>query len=280
MNYKFGLSAIVGVVVTISVATGQDFMVKWKKVRMDGSRTGVTVASSDNVKEAMGEVRRGKYYAPDGKVFKGGIVPSVAEIMIKSQRAMSEMKQVVAYSTESMTAHAPESALSDWFVDIMIRRCAELTGKKVSVGFANFGGIRVDMPKGDVLLDDIMSMFPFRNKLCYLELRGSDIRAILEQMAKENWQVIGGVRCTASKDGRLLSAEIDGEPLKDDEIYGVTTIDFLLGGGDGYFIGKNAVEKQILDIYMIDVVLPYVKKLTAEGKPIEYHADGRVTIVE
>ena len=280
MNYKFGLSAIVGIVVTISVATGQDFMVKWKKVRMDGSRTGVTVASSDNVKEAMGEVRRGKYYAPDGKVFKGGIVPSVAEIMIKSQSAMSEMKQVVAYSTESMTAHAPESALSDWFVDIMIRRCAELTGKKVSVGFANFGGIRVDMPKGDVLLDDIMSMFPFRNKLCYLELRGSDIRAILEQMARENWQVIGGVRCTASKDGRLLSAEIDGKPLKDDEIYGVTTIDFLLGGGDGYFIGKNAVEKQILDIYMIDVVLPYVKKLTAEGKPIEYHADGRVTIVE
>ena len=136
------------------------------------------------------------------------------------------------------------------------------------------------MPKGDVLLDDIMSMFPFKNKLCYLELKGSDIRVILEQMAREYWQVVGGVRCVSDKNGKLLSAEIGGQPLDDDKVYGVTTVDFLLNGGDGYSIAKNALDVKVLDVYVIDVVLPYVKKLTAEGKPVEYKADGRVQILK
>ena len=123
-------------------------------------------------------------------------------------------------------------------------------------------------------------MFPFKNNLCYLELEGRDIRVILEQMASKGWQVIGGVRCTATKDGRLLGAEIDGEPLDDDRVYGVATISFLLDGGDGYAIAKNARTLEILEPYILDVMLPYVKKLTAEGRFIEYKADGRVKIVK
>ena len=103
---------------------------------------------------------------------------------------------------------------------------------------------------------------------------------ILEQMAREYWQVVGGVRCVSDKNGKLLSAEIGGQPLDDDKVYGVTTVDFLLNGGDGYSIAKNALDVKVLDVYVVDVVLPYVKKLTAEGKPVEYKADGRVQILK
>ncbi len=265
----------------VSICAGaQDYSFEWKKTEMLGKRTGVKFANADNVKEAMGEVHGSKYTAPNGKVYKKGVTRKVAKIMIDAQPAMADVKKVVAYSPEMMEKRPPESALSNWFVDILISQCSELTGKKVDVGFANFGGIRVDMPKGDVLLDDILSMFPFRNKLCYLELKGSDLRVILEQMARQRWQVVGGVRCVSNRAGELLSAEIGGEPLDDNKIYGVTTIDFLLNGGDGYSIGKNAIKEVILDKYIIDVVLPYVEAQTAAGKPIEYHTDGRVKIVD
>lgn len=252
----------------------------WTRSAVDGSRTGVRSSGADDVEEAMGSVRGKKYYSPSGKVFKGGTVPAVAKIMLDVQPEMSEVKQVIAYSPEAMIRRKPECALSDWFIDALMAGCEEITGKKVHVGFTNFGGIRVDMPKGDVLLDDIMSMFPFKNNLCYLELEGRDIRVILEQMASKGWQVIGGVRCTATKDGRLLGAEIDGEPLDDDRVYGVATISFLLDGGDGYAIAKNARTLEIMEPYILDVMLPYVKKLTAEGRFIEYKADGRVKIVK
>lgn len=271
--------AMVFLSLPFSALDAGDFRVKWKRTEMDGSRTGVVLSGADNVEASMGKVNGRKYYAPDGGVYRNGAVPKVAKVMIDVQKDMAEVKQVVAFSPEKMVSHAPESALSDWFVDILMDKCAEITGKKVDVGFANFGGIRVDMPEGDVLLDDMMSMFPFRNRLCYLELKGSDIRVILEQMAGTGWQVVGGVRCIA-RDGRLVSAEIGGKPLDDDAVYGVTTVDFLLNGGDGFFIAKNALSCKILDKYVIDVVLPYVKSLTAAGKPVEYETDGRVKIVE
>ncbi len=266
---------------TLSVAwaSAQDYRFEWRRTEMDGSRTGVEFASADNVPEKMGRVKGRKYYAPDGRVFKKGVTADVARTVMEVQPEMAAVKQVIACAPEAMVRTAPECALSDWFIDLLMGRCSELTGRKVDVGVANFGGIRVDMPKGDVLLDDIMSMFPFRNRLCYLELKGRDIRAVLEQMASEKWQVIGGIRCVAEKSGKLLSVEVGGEPLDDDRVYGVATIDFLLNGGDGYFLQKNALDKIVLDKYIIDVVLPYVKGLTAEGKPLEYKADGRVRIV-
>lgn len=260
-------------------AAGYDF--KWSRDAVDGRRTGVKFAEAGNVESAMGRVRCGRYVSPSGRVFRRGTATrKVAKIMIQAQDSMADVKTVIGYSPRTMTVHPPESALSDWLVDELMAFCQEKTGKKVDVGFINFGGIRVDMPEGNVLKDDILSMFPFRNNVCYLELYGRDIRVILQQMAAERWQVIGGVRCVSNRRSELLSAEIGGEPLDDDRIYGVMTISFLLNGGDGYSIAKNAVSVKILDEYVMDVMLPYVKSLTAAGKQIEYSEDGRVKIVD
>ena len=87
--------------------------------------------------------------------------------------------------------------------------------------------------------------------------------------------MVGGARCVV-QDGKLVSAEIGGEPLDDDRIYGVATISFLLNGGDNLYVARNAVSLEMYDEYILDVMLPYVQRLTAEGKPIEYQTDGRI----
>ncbi len=257
----------------------QEYDFEWSRTAMDGSRTGVRFAKSDSVTQAIGRIEGRNYISPSGRSFrKRTATYKAATLMIDAQKDMSSVKQVVAESSAQMNVTPPECALSDWFIDLLMEECSQMTGCKVDVGFANFGGIRTDMPKGEVLLDDIMSMFPFHNKLCYLRLSGKDIRAILEQMASLGWQVVGGVRCISDSEGNLLSAEIGGNPIYDNKMYGVATIDFLLDGGDGYHIGRNAEDLRILDPYIYDVVLPYVRKLTEEGKPIEYKTDGRIII--
>ena len=251
----------------------------WEAVEMDGSMTGCVSPSKDNVPEALGAFKGGKYIAPDGKVYKrNSIVTKTARVVMAAQPKMARVKDVIGYSTKAMSATYPESALSNWFIDLLMNKTGQLAGKKVHIGITNFGGIRVDMPEGDIILDDMLSMFPFKNYLVYVEHTGKQIRTILEEMAAGRFQVLGGVRVVADE-GKLISVEIDGEPLDDEKVYGMATISFLLGGGDGLALEENAVSVTVYDeVPIIDAVLEHVYAETAAGRPIEYELDGRVTI--
>ena len=258
-------------------ASAQEY--EWKAAELDGSLTGVVSPSKDNVAESTGHFEGKNYVSPNGKTFKkNSIVGKTAKVVIDAQPAMARVKDVIGYSTEAMSASYPESALSNWFVDIVMAKVEALAGKKVHMGVTNFGGIRVDMPKGDIILDDMLSMFPFKNQLVYVEHTGKELRAILEDMAEHRFQVLGGVRVVADQ-GKLVSAEIDGEPIDDSKIYGVATISFLLEGGDGLTLKKNAVSvTSFPEVDIIDAVLEYVYAETAAGRPIQYQKDGRVVV--
>lgn len=255
----------------------QAFDWEWSKTPMRATRTGVTIASADNVSEAIGSVSGSVYYAPSGAKFKKGITPAVAALMLDAQPVMAPVKKVVGYSTKEMRRHKPECELSDMIVDCLMAKTAEVTGKKVDVGVTNFGGIRVDMPQGDVILDDIMSMLPFTNYLCYLEVKGRDLRYLFEKMAASQVQVIGGARLVV-KDRKLVSVTVGGKPLNDNAVYGVATIDFLLDGGDNVSVSRNALSLTKTDVLIRDALMEYLDGLREAGKPIEYKTDGRVEI--
>ncbi len=263
--------------IVASVAVAQEY--EWRHVAMDGSRTGCVAPSKDNVDEAVGTFKGCRYIAPNGKKYaRNSIVGKTAHVVIDAQPAMARVKDVIGYSTDAMEVSYPESALSNWFVDIVMARTQQLAGKKVDIGIVNFGGIRIDMPKGDIILDDMLSMFPFKNQLVYVEHTGKQIRNILESMAAGRFQVLGGVRVVADG-GKLLSAEIGGEPIDDEKVYGLATISFLLGGGDGLSLEQNALSVTLFEQEdIIDAVLDFVCSETAAGRPIEYKKDGRIIV--
>ena len=254
----------------------QEFRMEWERAHMDGSRTGVTAPDADNVQHALGVVRDGVYYAPNGKVFKSGSVIKAAQLLIDAQPQMAYVKEVIGYSPREVdSSDRPQNEIANLIVDRIMAKTAEITGRKVDAGITNFGGIRVDPPQGNVLLDDILSMLPFENYLCYVQLKGSDLRALYKQFAETRMQVVGGVELTI-KDHQLLDIKVGGEPLDDDKLYGLATIDFLLEGGDDVFCAKNAKELIVTKTLIRDAVLPYMRELTAAGKAIEYHLDNRV----
>ena len=200
--------------------------------------------------------------------------------MLKAQPKMARVKDVVAHATGSWDKGYPESELSNWLIDIMMAKTEAISGKPVHMGVTNFGGIRADMPQGDVILDDLLSMFPFKNYLVYLEHKGSTIRRIIEEMAATRFQVLGGVRVVV-KDDKVESIEIGGEPLDDNKVYGLVTVSFLLHGGDGLFLANDALSMtEYHDVNVIDAVLEHVYAETAAGRSLEYKKDGRVTIIK
>ena len=276
-NMKKLLFIFIAALLSLHVAFGQEY--EWRVVPMDASRTGCTTPSADNVETAIGYFKGGRYVAPDGKVYgRNSIVAKTARAVLDAQPKMARVKEVIAYSTSAMEAHHPESALSNWFIDLLMEQTEKLSGKKVDMGITNFRGIRIDMPEGPVILDDMLSMFPFKNHLVYVEHKGSQIRKILEKMAAGRIEVLGGARIVV-EDGKLVSAEIAGKPIDDNKIYGLVTISFLLSGGDGLSLAENAVSvTEYKDVMIIDAVLEHVRAETAAGRPISGQEDGRVVI--
>ncbi|MBQ6254466.1 MAG: 5'-nucleotidase C-terminal domain-containing protein [Bacteroidales bacterium] len=259
--------------------SAQTVDISWAKERVDGHRTGVTASNASNVDEAMGYFQGKTYHAPNGKRFRRGATRDVAKLMIEAQPAMAQVKQVIGYSTEYLDRTYPECPLYDWYIDELMRATADSLHRKVDIGFANRGGVRVDMPKGEILYDDIMSMFPFKNNLCYVALKGKDVRALLDKMASTSFQILGGIKVVA-KNGKIVSATVDGEPLDDAKVYGVATLNFLLDGGDGYFVARNAVEVLQAEGWLYDTMIPYVQSLTAAGKPVQFENQHWITILK
>ncbi len=250
----------------------------WQKYAMDGHRTGVSAPSADNVPQALGTIEAdGSYVSPSGKVFKDGATPAVAAALIGAQPAMARVKEVVAFSTRFMKKAAPESELSNFVVDLLREQTERLTGMHTEVAVANFGGIRVDMPEGDVLLDDIRSMFPFNNKVVWVELNGEALLRLMNEIAEFGPQCISGARMVISG-GKLESVEVGGKPIDPKKKYGVGTVDFLLDGGDNLHVGQGASKVIDTGVIIGDVVENYVRSLTAAGKAIEYQTDGRVIV--
>lgn len=275
---KHTLVTIVSLAVLLALppaAQAQEW--QWKKIRIDASRTGVGIPNVNNVRERMGYMDGRVYHAPNGRVYKGGVTPAIAALMIEAQPGMARMKTVIGYASEDLVKASPESALSDLVVDCLMAKAESVTGCKVDVGIMNFGGIRVDIHKGEILMDDIVSMLPFTNYICYLEVRGRDLRRLFSQMASTKMQVVGGVRLVVSG-GKLESVTVGGQPLEDDRLYGVATIDFLLDGGDDIFVARNAESLTHTDVLVRQALLDRLDSLRAEGKELDYKADGRVTV--
>ena len=271
---KLILAAATALMLSVQLSA-QDF--SWTAVPMDGHLTGTSVPNPENVDKALGSVKGKIYYAPNGRKLKGSVAATAA-LMIAAQPDMAAVKEYLGNAPHTLVRRHPESEISNLVVDRIMAKTEEVTGRRVDVGLTNFGGLRCDIPEGDVLVEDVMSLLPFYNYLSYVSLKGKDLRAIFEQFTTTGIQVVGGVELVY-RDNALESALIGGEPIDDEKTYGLATIDFLLDGGDHIYAAKNAQELILTEVLVRDSLIPYLRQLTAEGKPIEYKTDGRVKVL-
>ena len=136
-----------------------------------------------------------------------------------------------------------ECPMGDLLADCMI---SEQKGLDVPVDFAfiNTGGIRASFSKGKVTAADVLNVLPFGNAIVTYAMTGSQIMDMLDRWAGNGDtakplvskpQVSGLVwkydeSLPVGK--RVLSAQIGGKDLSATRSYQVSTIDFVLNGGD------------------------------------------------
>ena len=127
-----------------------------------------------------------------------------------------------------------ESSMGSLFADI-VRDAAE-----ADIGLMPSGALRKDIGDGVVTRVDLLDAFPFEDKIAIVTLRGSVLRAVLEQgltLERGMLQVSGlSVRYDSSRPAgdRVLEVFVDNKPLDDEALYRVGTLEILAQGGDRY----------------------------------------------
>ena len=260
-----------------AVSCSQGPRMEWKRVPMDGSRTGVVPVTAENVDTALGTFED-DYIAPNGRHFTEGATPEVAALLMDVQPKMAHLKEVVGHSARLLVniRTEPDLPLGNIVADALREKGSSYFGVPMDFAISNYGGIRNPLPEGAILMDDVEAMFPFKNYMCYAKVRGSNLQRLLEQLAKtQAFQAVSGCKVKV-KAHELAEAEVGGEPIDPNRLYNVTTIDFLLSGGDGIAIGALAEDVVLTDVLVKDVMLEYFQKMEAEGKVIDGQKDGRV----
>lgn len=151
------------------------------------------------------------------------------------------------------------------------------------IALQNGGGVRVDLPAGEVDVRRIYTALPFRNTLQRLHLSGAELKATLEAALAAviagntgSYPYAAGLRWQVDlnrpEGGRFHALEVKQQgrwvPLEPARSYTLATSDFLADGGDYYIPLKAITGERRLDVGLdyAEAFLAYLDNLPGPSK--------------
>ena len=181
-----------------------------------------------------------------------------------------------------------ESTLNHLIAEAQRDSLSNLIDQEIQIGFMNAGGVRADLPAGDVSYADVVTIQPFGNEVSVATLSG---QAILDTLERQ-WKTVGdrprlalgvseGFTYTydpsASQGERIIDARLHGEPIDPAADYTVAASTFLFEGGDE-LINPDDVRDILLVGYMDTQALIDYLKNNESVEPRLKQSDFAVTL--
>jgi 2',3'-cyclic-nucleotide 2'-phosphodiesterase (5'-nucleotidase family) len=189
----------------------------------------------------------------------------------------SEMNEPIGTATQTLIKGFPQSLLSNFSADAMKEIAGNLWGN-VDFAVVNNGGLRSTLNKGTITVRNLYEIYSFDNRLVLLELPGKAVKEFFDFIAFNGGQGL-------SKDIRLVikvrdveSLEIGGKPVDENKTYRIATLDYLAEGNDGMVAFRKAVNRLDSEKTLRDLMIQYIKKLTANNQEANAILDNRITI--
>lgn len=160
----------------------------------------------------------------------------------------------------------------------------------ISIAIQSGGGLRASIKSGSVTMGDVLTVLPFQNSVATFQMKGSDIRAALENGTSKLEELSGrfpqvaGLRYSfdpAKPAGeRIIDIDVkEGEnfvPIDETKTYGVVTNNYMRAGGDGYDVFASKAENAYdFGPSLEETVAAYL----TENAPYTPKVDGRITVI-
>lgn len=214
-----------------------------------------------------------------------GIRNDAYDAVTAAQDVLSaKLNEVVAKTAVDLTINDPVATKDDGSPVRIVRMaetnlgdlCADAYRDQsgAQIAFVNGGGIRTSIKAGDITLGDILTVHPFGNAMCVIEVTGQQILDALEWGARAMPSESGGflqvsgltyeihtyIESSAKADENTMFAGVEGEyrvknvlvggePLDLEKTYTLASHNYMLkNGGDGYsmFKGCNVLQDEVM----------------------------------
>ena len=245
-----------------------------------------------------------------GNVISAAVASAAAGLQEK-------LGEVVASSAVELTINDPVATDSSGKPIRMVRRaetnlgdlCADayLDQSGADIAFVNGGGVRANIKAGDITLASILSVHPFGNAMCVIEVSGQQILDALEwgahsmpgefggfpQVAGLSYEIHTDIEspCVADEYGAFVGIEgerrvrnvlVGGTPIDPQKTYTLAGHNYmLLENGDGYTMFNGAPVLQNCVKLDNQVLIDYITE-TLGGVIGDAYSDpagqGRITV--
>ena len=183
---------------------------------------------------------------------KSPIDSTVLAIITPYQNGIEEqMNEVLCVSKMEMKKGKPESLLGNFVTDL----CLNYADAHICV--MNNGGLRSNLPKGNITRGDIYKLMPFENELVVLELDEKSFNGLLDYIKSRGGEPFSGMTLHFSE--KLLQLKILPNRIIDfdngDKIR-VLTSDYLANGGDKMWFFQDKEQIKV-GLKLRDVIIDY-----------------------
>ena len=132
------------------------------------------------------------------------------------------------------------------------------------------------MMKGAVTEGQILSTFPFSNRMRLIEIAGSDLISTMKIVAPKGGEAVSGeVRVVTDSAGNFERMLIDGVEIDPQRRYVVSTIDYVANGNDDMTPMKNHREIWRDNEEVSVRILEYIYHLSGNGVPLSADPNPR-----
>lgn len=193
-----------------------------------------------------------------------------------SDSLKTAMNKVIGFSVNGMYKKKPESSIGNFMADAMKVMAEKKFGKKVDAAFVNYGGVRYNLPKGDITIGNIYEIMPFDNLVVLQQVSGATLREFLNKIASEGGWPISGIQM-GIQNKQAVNILIDNKPINDSSLYTIANSDYVANGGDGYAMLKKILNVSIGYLFR-DALIEYAQMLTAQGKSLDVELQKRIYV--
>lgn len=193
----------------------------------------------------------------------------------------SEMSPVVGHTARYLKKYRPESPLSNLLADIMVWAARDFNEHPV-IGIYNMGGIRASLPAGQVTVGDVLDVAPFENKISFLTLSGTHLLQLFREIASVGGEAVShGVQLVITRDGKLVSARLNGKEIDPQASYRLVTIDYLAQGNDkleAFKLKTDYVNPKAKENDARFIITNYFRAMEKQGVVVDAKVEGRIVV--